>query len=262
MSLTISRPAATIVATVVLLISLGATAYAFQEVPALKGRINDYAGLLTPGQASSLEQMLALHERETTNQVILLTVPSLEGEDIEGFSIRVAEAWKPGVKGKDNGVILVVARDDRRARIEVGYGLEGALTDAESSQIMRNGIIPQFKAGDYHSGIAIGLGTIIRAIEGEFQAAPGSHPAGRRTAGGAKSLAEMLFFLFFIIITFFLRFGGFMMLGGRRRHRRSMLMGALMFGGLGRGLGGGLGGGGFGGGLGGGFGGGGASGSW
>ncbi|MFC1890645.1 TPM domain-containing protein, partial [Thermodesulfobacteriota bacterium] len=240
MSHTISKPAATIIATIALLISLGVTARAFQEVPTLKGRINDYAGLLTPRQTSSLEQTLALHERKTTNQIILLTIPSLEGEDLEGFSIRVAEAWKPGVKGKDNGVILVVARDDGRARIEVGYGLEGALTDAQSSQIMRNGIIPHFKAGDYYSGIAVGLGTIVQAIEGEFQAAPGRSPVGGRRAAGPKSLAQMLFFLFFIIITFVLRMGSFGMLGGRRRHRRSMLMGALMFGGLGRGGGGGF----------------------
>lgn len=262
MSRTNSRSAAAIIATVTLFICIGATAHAFPEVPKLKGRVNDYAGLLAPGHASSLEQVLAAHERETTNQVFLLTIPSLEGEDLEGFSIRVAEAWKPGVEGRDNGVILIVARDDRNARIEVGYGLEGALTDAESSQIMRNVIIPQFKAGDYDRGIAIGLGSIIQAIEGEFQAAPGRSPAGGRRAAGPKSLVEMIIFFIFIIVTFFLRFGGFMMLGGRRRHGRSALMGALLLGGMGRGLGGGMGGSGFGGGLGGGFGGGGASGSW
>jgi len=93
------------------------------DVPRLKGRVNDYAGLLSPGQAARIEQALQKHEMQTTNQIVLLTVPSLEGEDIEGFSIRVAEAWKVGQKGRDNGVIFVVARDDRKMRIEVGYGL-------------------------------------------------------------------------------------------------------------------------------------------
>ena len=214
------------------------------DVPALRGRINDYAHLLDEQQISQLEYSLQRYEAQSTNQVVLLTVPSLEGEDLEGFSMRVAEAWKIGQKGKDNGVILLVALKERAVRIEVGYGLEGALTDAESSQIIRNLIVPAFRRGDNFGGIAAGLDAIIKATEGEYRATRETTPSQQASHG--------LLLLFLLLILLFTRFGRFMLLGG--------MMGRGMFGGrMGGGSGGGFGG--FGGG-GGGFGGGGASGRW
>ena len=233
------------------------------DVPRLKGRVNDYAGLLSSDQAARIEQALQKHEMQTTNQIVLLTIPSLEGEDIEGFSIRVAEIWKVGQKGRDNGVIFVVARDDRKMRLEVGYGLEGALTDAESSQIIRNVVVPLFRQGEYYTGIAAGIQSIIQSIEGEFTGAGGAArmARGRRASGGG--LSQLIFYLLVLIFfggSFFLRMGlflpGMFLLGRGHRGRR---------GGMGGFGGGGWSGGGFGGGFGGGgggFGGGGASGGW
>ena len=116
------------------------------DVPPLRGRVNDYAGVMGQEQARSLETRLAQFEQETGHQVAVLTIPTLDGEDIEGFGIRVAEAWKIGKKGFDNGVILIVAIKDRRLRLEVGYGLEGVLPDALAKQIISDYIVPQFRA--------------------------------------------------------------------------------------------------------------------
>ena len=140
------------------------------EVPQLKARVNDYAGILSPAMAQKIEERLALLEQTDSTQVVVLTIPSLEGEVIEDFSIRVAEKWKVGQKVKDNGVILLVARDDRKVRIEVGRGLEGKLTDLVSGRIIRNSIIPNFKKGDFDNGIWAGTGDIIDVVKGEYVA--------------------------------------------------------------------------------------------
>jgi len=135
--------------------------------PKLQGYVNDDARMLTADQAQTLERLLAGFERETTHQLVVLTVPSLYGEDIEGFSMRVAEAWKIGKKGKDDGVIMIVAPSDRRVRIEVGYGLEGTLTDAKSSRIIREAMLPRFSSGDYYDGILAGVQAIRTVVSGE-----------------------------------------------------------------------------------------------
>ena len=142
-----------------------------REVPPLKGRVNDYAGLLSPQAASLLESLLKAHEDSTTNQVALLTIPSLEGEDLEGFSMRVVEEWKLGRVKEDNGVLLLLARDDREVRIEVGGGLEGALPDITCGRIIRNELVPRFREGDYEGGILRGTGAILAAIGGTYAAA-------------------------------------------------------------------------------------------
>jgi uncharacterized protein len=137
------------------------------DVPPLRGRVNDYAGVM-PGQlVQSLESRLAQFERKTGHQVAVLTVPTLEGEDIEGFSIRVADTWKIGKKGFDNGVILVVAIKDRRLRLEVGYGLEGVLPDAIAKRITSEYIVPHFRAQDYAGGILAGIDAVLKVIENE-----------------------------------------------------------------------------------------------
>ena len=133
------------------------------DVPPLTGRIVDTAHLVTPDLAASLSQELAAHERRTGNQVAVLTLPSLQGEPLEEFSHRVATTWKLGQKGTDNGVLLLIAAQDRRIRIEVGYGLEGVLTDAVTSRIIRNEMVPRFRAGEYSQGIAAGLRAILAA---------------------------------------------------------------------------------------------------
>ena len=134
-------------------------------------RVNDFAGALTPADRDRLEQQLAARETTSRNQVVVGVFRSLEGESLEGYSIRLAKAWRIGQKGLDNGVIFLVFLDDRKMRIEVGYGLEGTLTDAVSSSILRDVVAPRFREGRTADGIAAGLDAIDRAIAGE-QAAP------------------------------------------------------------------------------------------
>lgn len=136
-------------------------------VPPLTGRVNDTAGMLSPAAAAELEARLADVERESSHQIVVLTVPSLQGESIEQLGLRVAEAWRLGHKGLDNGVLLLVARDDRRVRIEVGYGLEGVLPDALAARIIRNEITPRFRAGRMDEGIRAGVDAISAAARGE-----------------------------------------------------------------------------------------------
>ena len=141
------------------------------DVPPLTGRIVDRAHLLPADVATSLSAELAEHEQKTGNQIAVLTLPSLEGESLEEFSHRVATTWKLGRKGTDNGVLLLVVPGERRIRIEVGYGLEGVLTDAKSSHIIRREIVPHFRAGDFALGISAGVKAIMATIEGTYAAA-------------------------------------------------------------------------------------------
>jgi len=137
------------------------------EVPPLRGRVNDYAKLLPQERARALEAQLEKFEQETGHQIAVLTIPSLQGDSLEDFSIRVAEAWKIGKKGFDNGAILLIARDDRKLRIEVGYGLEGVMPDAIASRIIREVITPRFRSGDYAGGIEAGVDAILKITKGE-----------------------------------------------------------------------------------------------
>lgn len=140
------------------------------EVPPLTGRVVDQAHLLSAEVSASLSADLAEHERRTGNQVVVLTLPSLEGEPLEEFSHRVATTWKLGRKGTDNGVLLLVVQGERKIRIEVGYGLEGTLTDAVSARIIRGEMVPRFRSGDIAGGIAAGAKAIIGTIEGTYTA--------------------------------------------------------------------------------------------
>ena len=137
-----------------------------QEAPIFSGYVNDYAHLLTEGTQQELEARLEDHQRRTTNQVTVLTIESLEGEAIEDYSLRVAESLKIGQTEKDNGILLLVARDDRKIRIEVGYGLEPYLTDAYAGRIIREVMAPDFRDGDYDAGIAGGVNAILEKVEG------------------------------------------------------------------------------------------------
>ena len=141
------------------------------DVPFLSGRVVDDAEILKSATRDRVTAVLKAHEQATGDQIAVLTVPTIGDESIEEYAVKVFESWKLGQKGKDNGVLLVIAPKDRKLRIEVGYGLEGALTDAAASRIIRNVITPQFKAGDFDKGVADGVSAIIATLEGKADVA-------------------------------------------------------------------------------------------
>jgi uncharacterized protein len=140
------------------------------DVPPLTGRVVDLAHVLPADVTASLTRDLEAHETKTSNQVAVLILPSLEGEPLESFSHRVGITWKLGQKGTDNGVLLLIALRERKVRIEVGYGLEGTLTDLRSAHIIRQEIVPRFRSGDLPGGIAVGVQAILGTIEGTYKA--------------------------------------------------------------------------------------------
>ncbi len=131
--------------------------------------VTDRAALLSPAAKDRLESLLRQEELQSSNQVVVLTLPSLEGESIEDFSIHLAQQWKIGQKGKDNGVIFLIAKEDRQMRIEVGYGLEGVFPDSVAGAIIRNIVTPRFRAGQFEEGILAGTQAILEVIHGEFK---------------------------------------------------------------------------------------------
>jgi len=159
------------------------------DVPFLSGRINDTAHMLGSGTAAELEAMLKSYEDSTTHQIVLLTIPSLEGEAIEDYAFRVAETWKLGQRGVDNGILLLISRADRKLRIEVGYGLESEVTDAVANYIINGIITPRFKQGDFEGGIREGLLALTKAADGALSES--------RVASFAEDDFPMLFFLLF-----------------------------------------------------------------
>jgi uncharacterized protein len=160
------------------------------EVPPLRGYVNDYAAMISPATRDRLEEELKGFEQTDSTQLVILTIPSLEGEPIETFSIRVGETWKIGQKGKDNGIILVVAKRDRKTKIEVGRGLEGRLTDLLAGRIVDLVINSRFKRGDFDGGFQAGVSALIDATRGEFKA-----DEGRRAS---KNKGVPSFFTFLI----------------------------------------------------------------
>lgn len=251
---------------IILVLLLSAIAAAL-DVPALRGRVNDYANVLQPNQAQSLEAQLAQLERDTGHQVAVLTIPTLNGEDLEGFSIRVAESWKIGKKGFDNGAILLVAVKDRRLRLEVGYGLEGVMPDAIAKRVTADYIVPYFRRQDYGGGIVAGITAVDKILRKE--PLPESARKKVQSRGGNLSFPLMIAITLVVL--------GLMAFSANANRQRSgtwatrgRRQGSTIFGGPGGWGGGGFsGGGGFGGGGsdsfsggGGGFGGGGSSDSW
>jgi uncharacterized protein len=154
-----------------LFLSLSLVGTAQRELPELWGmRVHDEANVLSAQIAQQLEQQLKIHEDSTSNQIAILIITSLEGEAIEDYALRVAEKWKLGQKEKDNGIVLLIAIEDRKMRIEVGYGLEGVLPDAVCNQIIRNEMAPNFRRGDYDAGVQAAVNAIIAAIAREYTA--------------------------------------------------------------------------------------------
>jgi uncharacterized protein len=168
------------------------------DVPQLKGRVNDYAGILSAPARKHLDAVLADLEQTDSTQIVVLTLPSLEGENLEQFSIRVAETWKIGQKGLDNGAILLVALKERKIRIEVGYGLEGRLTDLVAGRIIRNVIVPRFKTGNFDQGIAAGVAAMIGVVRGEYEPPQTSRGREKPAGGRHSAFIPLLAFLFFI----------------------------------------------------------------
>jgi uncharacterized protein len=148
-------------------------------VPALKARVTDLTGTLTAPQKADLEARIAAYEQRRGSQIAVLILPTTKPEEIEQYSIRVAEAWKIGRKGIDDGLLLTVAKDDRRLRIDVGYGLEGAIPDSAASRIIEERIVPRFKEGDFYAGIRDGLDQMIRLAEGEKLPPPAEARGGQ-----------------------------------------------------------------------------------
>jgi uncharacterized protein len=215
-------------------------------------RVHDEANVLSAQTVQQLESQLKSFEDSTSNQIAILIISSLEVEAIEDYSLRIVESedWKLGQKGKDNGVLLLVAIDDRKMRIEVGYGLEGVLTDALCSRIIRNEMAPNFRRGDYDAGVMAAAIAIMQAIGGEYVA---DEPASRKKGPGSSLITLLIIFGVIIFISR-IRGGG----GGSGWSSGTGWYGGGL-GGRGSSSGGGFGG--FSGG-GGGFGGGGSSGSW
>jgi uncharacterized protein len=152
---------------VVLLAAFGAAAIAQEaDIPDLTGRVTDNAQIISEETRKSLSENFKAHEERTTNQIAILTVLTLNGESIEDYAGRVFKEWKLGQKGKDNGILMIVVPNDRRMRIEVGYGLESTMTDAMAGRIIRNVMTPKFKKGDYDGGISAGAQAIIGVLEG------------------------------------------------------------------------------------------------
>ncbi|MFN3583882.1 TPM domain-containing protein [Phenylobacterium sp.] len=242
-------------------------ALAAPEFPPLTGRVVDDANLLSPQTEQRLSDELAKLEADTGHQVVVATVPDLQGYEIEEYGYQLGRAWGIGRKGEDDGVILLVAPNERKVRIEVGYGLEPVLTDALSNVILQSAVLPRFKDGDYEQGIVAGAEAIVQQLalpedEAKAKVAEAAQAQAQRDDGGSAIPVIVVVFIIFWILS------GILGLFGRRRGGGLWWLLPLFLSGSGRhrgggdwGGGGGWGGGGFSGG-GGSFGGGGSSGSW
>lgn len=176
---------------------LAAAAGGALEVPYLGGRVNDLAEMLSPDTEARLEARLEALERERGSQVAVLTIPTLEGEVLEDFSLRVAETWQLGRGEFDDGALLLIVRDDRKMRLEVGYGLEPTLTDIVSKRILDDVILPHFREGDFAGGVEQGVDVIARLVEGEEALPP---PGGREGPEHPLQLTGRFVALFVFLI--------------------------------------------------------------
>ncbi len=233
-----------------LVVCFTAAASAAPAFPPLSGRVVDEANMLSSDAERRIAALSEAHETASTNQVVVATFADLQGYSIEEFGYQLGRVWGIGQAEKNNGVLLIVANAERKVRIEVGYGLEGELTDAIASNIINVEITPRFKRAQFDQGVVAGTQAIIAALGGEYQTT--------QPQDGREDKEFSLWNLLALIVFFFI----FPSMFGRGRFARGLALGTILSsGGGGRSSGGGFGGGGFGGG-GGGFGGGGASGGW
>lgn len=184
-------------ATLLGVVSIPTPARAEVAVPALKARVTDLTGTLTAQQKADLESRIAAYEQRRGSQIAVLILPTTRPEEIEQYSIRVAEAWKIGRKGIDDGLLLTVAKDDRRLRIDVGYGLEGAIPDSAASRIIEERIVPRFKEGDFYAGIRDGVDQMIRLAEGEKLPPPAESRPGQ---GGGDPMGYLVPAIIFCVV--------------------------------------------------------------
>ncbi len=191
---------------IVALVLVSSTIFADQTIPQLHQRVTDYTNTLTYQEWRMLEKILKEFEDSTSTQIAVLMVNSLKNENIEEYAYKVFHQNKIGEEGKNNGVLLVIAKDNHQMRIEVGYGLEGVLTDAVASRIIRNEIVPNFKGGNYFAGLVTGIDAIMRATAGEYKA---EKEASKQSAG----VLSVILFLIIIVAVFCSRFAM-----TRRRH--------------------------------------------
>lgn len=192
--------------------------FAAPEFPALTGRVVDQAGILSPPTRARLTKLLAAHEQATSNQVVVVTLESLQGYAIDDFGYQLGRHWGIGQQGKNNGALLIVAPNIRKVRIEVGYGLEGDLTDARAHQIIQTVILPYFRKNDYEGGILAGTQAMLDSIEGSYE------PAADK--GYEGDLPGELFTLFIMLTMLGEMFAG-------RRGEPKRLVSAAVLGGLG-----------------------------
>jgi uncharacterized protein len=203
-----------------LFLLLPAAALAAPKFPALTGRVVDDAELLSPAAEAKLDAELAALEQQTGHQLVVATLPSLQGYEIEDYGYQLLRTWGIGRKGEDDGVILIVAPKERKVRIEVGYGLEPVLTDALSSLIIQRAILPAFKAGNYEQGVVAGAEAIARQIglpeeEAKAQVAQAEAQSAQRSSAGGGGAGIPLIFVIFIV--FWVLSGVLRMFGARRR---------------------------------------------
>ncbi|QQS35067.1 MAG: TPM domain-containing protein [Ignavibacteriales bacterium] len=185
------------------------------DIPQLKQWATDLSSTLSSGEINSLNRRLKTYEDTTSNQLVLLMIPTLDDYPIEMFTHEVAEKNKIGTKENNNGVLFFIARNDRKLRLEVGYGLEGALPDALANSIIRNDIVPYFKRNEFYNGIVSGLNAIVAAIGGEYANSP--EPSDESQP--VSVISTILFILIAIIISFLRKGsgrggGGFIYYGG------------------------------------------------
>ena len=194
-------------------------AFAQVDVPALSARVTDLTATLSAEQKAGLEQTLQAFEASKGSQIGVLIVPTTGTEPIEQFALRVGETWKLGRKKVDDGALLIVAKDDRTMRIEVGYGLEGVLNDATSKRIISEVITPRFKTGDYYGGISEGVASMIKLVSGEALPEPARKSASR---SGGMDLGSLLPLIFM----------GTVVIGGIMRKMFGRMFGSLVAGGI------------------------------
>jgi len=183
------------------------TAQADLKFPALTGRVVDNAQLLDPSVRTQLETQLKAHEQATGEQVVVVTLANLQGTSIEDFGYQLGRHWGIGQKDKNNGALLIVARDDRKLRIEVGYGLEDRLTDAQSSVIINQVITPAFKTGDFNKGISDGVAAMLVVLGGSPLDEPAAYSADEQEEGNIVQRHPWLFVLLVLLVTILVMVG-------------------------------------------------------
>jgi len=171
-------------AAIILLVGFAVPALAEPPIPVLTGRVVDQAGILDASTIAALTRKLGDHESATSDQVVVVTLPDLKGYTIEQWGLALLNGWGIGQRGKDNGVVLVVAPNDRRLRIEVGTGLEGVLSNSAAAGIIQNEIIPRFKGGDLKGGVSAGADAILATIAGTYRSPLVERSAGDRSDSG------------------------------------------------------------------------------